>query len=175
MSTRGTPSAALPILYVMLRFLVVFNWLSGAGILVLLTAMPTRRWIITSLHLTPSPDADWVVTGLRAIAVVGLTAIPLNHIVLTRLLAIVRTVRSGDPFVSANAQRLQAIAWTLLALQLLSLVVGAIARSVSAIAPPVHIDAGFSIAGWLAVLLTFLLARVFAEGTLMRDDLEGTV
>ncbi len=26
-----------------------------------------------------------------------------------------------------------------------------------------------------AVLLTFLLARVFAEGTLMRDDLEGTV
>jgi hypothetical protein len=25
------------------------------------------------------------------------------------------------------------------------------------------------------VLLTFLLARVFAEGTRMRDDLEGTV
>ena len=36
-------------------------------------------------------------------------------------------------------------------------------------------DAGFSVTGWLAVLLTFLLARVFAEGTLMRDDLEGTV
>ena len=27
----------------------------------------------------------------------------------------------------------------------------------------------------VAVLLTFLLARVFAEGTLMRADLEGTV
>jgi len=37
------------------------------------------------------------------------------------------------------------------------------------------IDAGFSINGWLAVLLTFLLARVFAEGTVMREDLEGTV
>ena len=37
------------------------------------------------------------------------------------------------------------------------------------------IQAGFSINGWLAVLLTFLLARVFAEGTLMREDLEGTV
>ena len=37
------------------------------------------------------------------------------------------------------------------------------------------LDAGFSINGWLAVLLTFLLARVFAEGTLMREDLEGTV
>jgi hypothetical protein len=27
----------------------------------------------------------------------------------------------------------------------------------------------------LAVLLIFLLAQVFAEGTQMRDDLEGTV
>ena len=27
----------------------------------------------------------------------------------------------------------------------------------------------------LFVLLTFLLARVFAEGTLMREDLEGIV
>jgi hypothetical protein len=70
---------------------------------------------------------------------------------------------------------LQAIAWALLALQLLSLVIGAIAKSVSTPAHPLHLDAGFSINGWLAVLLTFLLARVFAEGTHMRDDLEGTV
>ena len=34
---------------------------------------------------------------------------------------------------------------------------------------------GFSINGWLAVLLTFVLARVFAEGALMRDDLQETV
>jgi len=63
----------------------------------------------------------------------------------------------------------------LLALQLLSIFIGAVARSVSTPAHPVHLDAGFSISGWLAVLLTFLLARVFAAGTLMRDDLEGTV
>jgi hypothetical protein len=101
--------------------------------------------------------------------------IPLNNAVLRRLLAIVETVRAGDPFVAANAYRLQVIAWTLLALQLLSVVIGAIGKSVSTPAHPVHLDAGFSINGWLAVLLTFLLARVFAEGALMRDDLEGTV
>jgi hypothetical protein len=33
----------------------------------------------------------------------------------------------------------------------------------------------FSFAPWLAVLLLFVLARVFAEGTRMRGDLEGTV
>ena len=49
------------------------------------------------------------------------------------------------------------------------------AKSVSTSAHPVNVHAGFSINGWLAVLLTFLLARVFAEGALMREDLEGTV
>jgi Protein of unknown function (DUF2975) len=99
----------------------------------------------------------------------------LNYAVLKRLLAIVGTVRAGDPFVATNAHRLRAIAWTLLALQILSLVIGAIGRAISTPAHPVHLDAGFSIHGWLAVLLTFLLARVFAEGTHMREDLEGTV
>ena len=106
---------------------------------------------------------------------VGLATIFLNYSVLKRLLAIVETVRAGDPFVAANALRLQAIAWALLTLQLLSLVVAAIARAVSTPAHPVNLDAGFSVNGWLAVLLTFLLARVFAEGTRMREDLEGTV
>jgi len=113
--------------------------------------------------------------GMRAIAAVGLVAIPLHYLVLRRLLAIVETVRAGDPFVAANASRLQAIAWALLALQLLSLLIGAIAKAVSTPAHPLHLQAGFSISGWLAVLLTFLLARVFAEGALMREDLEGTV
>ena len=54
-------------------------------------------------------------------------------------------------------------------------VIGASGKAVSTPAHPVHLDAGFSINGWLAVLLTFLLARVFAEGTLMREDLKGTV
>jgi len=113
--------------------------------------------------------------GLRAVAVLGLAAIPLHYVVLRRLLAIVGTVRGGDPFVAANASRLLAIAWALLALQLLSLVIGAVGTAVSTPAHPVDLDAGFSINGWLAVLLTFLLARVFAQGTLMREDLEGTV
>ncbi len=91
------------------------------------------------------------------------------------MLAIVLTVRTGDPFIAANAQRLHDIAWVLLALQLLSIVIGTIGKAVSSPAHPVHLDAGFSISGWLAVILTFVLARVFAEGAHMREDLEGTV
>jgi hypothetical protein len=87
----------------------------------------------------------------------------------------VDTVRAGDPFVATNAERLRAIAWSLLAVQLLSIVIGTIGKAVSTPAHPVNLNAGFSINGWLAVLLTFVLARVFAEGTSMRDDLDGTI
>jgi hypothetical protein len=175
MSSKTSSSAALPIAYVVLRILIVVNWLGGAAILALLVVMPNEQWIMAAFKLSPSPEAERLVMGLRAIAVLGLVAIPLNYVVLKRLLAIVETVRAGDPFVAANASRLQAIAWVLLALNLLSIVIGAIAKTVSTPAYPLHINAGFSINGWLAVLLTFLLARVFAEGALMREDLEGTV
>ena len=175
MSNAISSSAALPIAHAVLRLLIVLNWLGGAAILVLLVIMPNREWIMTSFHLSPSPDTERLILGMRAIAVLGLVTIPINHVILKRLLMIVGTVRMGDPFVAANASRLQAIAWALLALQILSIIIGAIAKSVSSPAHPLHISAGFSINGWLAVLLTFLLARVFAEGTLMRDDLEGTV
>ena len=176
MSRPAEPtSAALPIAHTVLRILVVLNWVAGAGILALLLAMPNERWIMAAFKLSPSPDAMRVVMGLRAVAALGLVTIPLNYGILKRLLAMVETVRAGDPFVETNAQRLRAIAWALFALQILSIVIGAIGKYVSSPAHPVHLNAGFSVNGWLAVLLTFLLAQVFAEGTHMRDDLEGTV
>ncbi len=171
----ASSSPALPIAHGLLRLLIITNWLWAAAILVLLFAMPNRQWILSAFDLSPSLDADRLVMGLRVIAVIGLGTMLVHYVVLTRLLAIVETVRARDPFVAANGSRLQAIAWALLVLQLLGLVIAAIAKTISTPEHPVDLDAGFSINGWLAVLLTFLLARVFAEGARMRDDLEGTV
>jgi len=109
------------------------------------------------------------------VAVLGGLATLLNHAVLARLKAIVDTVQVGDAFVAANARRLRDIAWVLLGLQLLGLAIGAVGEAVSSPAHPLHLDAGISVSGWLAVVLSFVLARVFAEGTAMRQDLEGTV
>ncbi len=173
--SKPASSAALPLAHAALRILIVLNWLAGAATAALLLATPNRQWIIRAFRLSLLPDTDQLILGMRTIAAIFLVAIPLHYVVLKRLLAIVETVRAGDPFVAANALHLQAIAWTLLALQLLSLVIGWIARSVSTPAHPLHLRAGFSISGWLAVLLTFLLARVFAAGAVMREDLEGTV
>jgi hypothetical protein len=175
MTFNKPASSALPLARALLRVLIVINLAMVPVILTLLFLIPNREWIVSALELDPSLEADRIVFGLRAIASIGLVTVPLNHGILRRLLAMVDTVRAGDPFVATNALRLRTIAWAMLVLQCLGIVIGSIAKTVSTPAHPVNIDAGFSLTGWLAVLLTFLLARVFAEGTHMRDEIEGTV
>ena len=169
-------SATLPIAYIVLRILIVLNWLYGACLLVLLTySFINEPFLMRALHLASPAENPALVIGVRAIAALGILTVPLNLAMLRRLLAMVETVRAGDPFVAANAYRLNAIAWVLLGLQLIGLVIALIGKAASTPAHPLHLDAGFSPGGWLAVIMTFVLARVFAEGTLMREDLEGTV
>lgn len=169
-------SSALPVAWVTLRILIVANRLSGVATLALLIAtIAVEQWTFAALGITLLSGIPAMIIGLRAIAALGVAAVALNDIVLRRLREIVETVRRGDPFVAANANRLQVIAWLLLGLQLLSLVIGGIGEMISTPAQPLHLDAGFSPGGWLAVLLTFVLARVFAEGALIREDIEGTV
>lgn len=169
-------ATALPVAYLLLRILVALNWLFGAGILtILIASFAAAQWTMTALGVPPSPETQPLIMGMRAIMVLGLAAIPLHFVVLRRLVTMVETVRAGNPFIAANAGRLQTIAWMLLVLQVLSVVIGAVGRAVSTPSHPLYLDAGFSISGWLAVILTFVLARVFAEGSLMREDLDGTV
>jgi len=170
------PSSALPIAYVVLRILIVVNWLYGAAILGLVAfTFVNEPWFMKAIDVPAGIAAQPIMTGLRAIALLGVAAVPLFHLVLIRLLRMVETVGRGDPFVAANAYRLHAIAWILVALNLLSMVIGGIGKTISSKEFPLHLDAGFSINGWLCVILAFVLARVFAEGTLMREDLGGTV
>lgn len=171
-----THSSALPIAYVCLRILIILNWFFGACVLGLLAfTFISEVWTMKALGVTGMSDAVQVMWAMRGIAALGVVAVPLNHLILKRLFRMVETVRAGDPFVADNAYRLHAIAWLLLILQLISMTIGGIGKAVSTPEHPFHLDAGFSPSGWLAVILTFVLARVFAEGTLLREDLEGTV
>ena len=70
-----------------------------------------------------------------------------------------------------KARRLEAIAWRVMVLEVMRLVIAAVAASVWESGRV----AAFSLAPWLAVLLLFVLSGVFAQGTQMRVDLEGTV
>ena len=173
--SKASSSAVLPFAQLSLRILIVINWIGAALLVVLLVALPNEQWIMRALKLDASPDAATVVLALRSIAVLGLAVMVLHYVVMSRLVDMIATVRDGDPFVAVNAQRLQTIAWTLLALQAIGLVIQMIGKMLSTSGHPVNLNAGFSFNGFLAVVLTFVLARVFAHGSLMRDDLEGTV
>ena len=159
-----------------LRVVIALNVLMGALILVLLIAsLVNEPWVVRALGAGPSPGSSKLITAMRLIMVLGICATPIVHLVLTRLLTIVDTVSVGNPFIVANAARLKAIAWAILALELMHFAVGLIAQAVSSEVGQMHIDWGFSLTQWLAVLMLFVLARVFEQGARMREDLEGTI
>jgi hypothetical protein len=160
----------------LLRALVFLNLLMGVLIFALLVAsLIAEGAVMGALGVPPGEGSGRLILGGRAIMVLGLLAVPLGHSILTRLQAIVGTVALGDPFVSANAERLETIAWTVLALEILHLVVGAVAFLSSSGPHSLNLGWNLSITRWLALLFCFVLARVFARGTQMREDLEGTV
>ena len=173
--TRSYPDT-LALSRKVLRLLIKLNLLVGVLILgLLVTSVVVGEPVMRALG-AGSPEANAkLYLGMRLVAVIGLAAVPVVHFILIRILAIVDTVSVGDPFVTANAERLQKIAWAVLALELMHLAVGAIATAVSTAAAPFDIDWSFSPTRWVAVLLLFVLARVFEQGARMREELEGTV
>lgn len=96
------------------------------------------------------------------------------HIILTRLVAMIRDTQSGEAFSETNARRLSVIAWALLAINILDLAFGYISVRASE-ASGEYFGWTLALTGWFAVPLLFVLARVLREGAQMRDDLEGTV
>ena len=153
-----------------LRILVGLNILLGIGIAGLFAlSLCAPIWLRTALgaHAEAVPS---LMTGMRLVMLIGLAGIPLAYLFLTRLLAMVDSVRDGDPFIAGNARRLQVIAWAMLGIQGLNLAEGAVCAVF-----PLEFDWSPSVDGWLAVLLLFVLARVFDLGIRMRADLDGTV
>jgi hypothetical protein len=159
-----------------LRIVIKLNLLMGALILALLIAsLVAEGPVMRALGVRPAEFNSTFVFGMRVIMVLGICTVPVVHFVSRRLLMIVATVSTGNPFIIVNAARLRAIAWALLALELMHFAVGAVGSRISSAAAPLHLSWGFSLTRCFAVLLLFVLARVFEEGARMREELEGTV
>lgn len=167
-----TSSSALDVSRPVIQILTVLNIVYGFAITGLLAwSFFIEGWPARPLGFDLVNAHPLLGPGLRAIVVIGVAGAVIVHAILRRLLAIVDTVRAGDPFILDNARRLDAIAWSVLALEVLRLLVTAIAAVVW---EPGRLG-GFTFAPWLAVLLLFVLSGVFAHGARMRADLEGTV
>ncbi|MES2001053.1 MAG: DUF2975 domain-containing protein [Pseudomonadota bacterium] len=166
---------ALGVSFTLLSVMRVLNLVAGA----ILVASFLASFLFEPVFLDffgkePSRLNPGLLIGtLRLWMVLGLPMIAAVHVLLSRLLSMVETVRLGDPFVPENAVRMKTIAWCLLAVQILHLSFGLMAAIMNAAGS--RIDWTFSITGWVAVVLLFVLARVFEEGTCIRADLEAMV
>jgi hypothetical protein len=168
-------SGALSASRILLRTLRVFNL--GMGVM-LMVAVPASflfepQFFEFFSKRPPRIDPDWLVPVLRLWMVSALPMVAAVHVLLSRLLDVVETVSAGDPFVPENAVRLMTIAWCALGIQLLHLAFGVMAATVNAAGS--NVDWEFSLNGWLAVVLLFVLARVFEVGTQMREDLGNMI
>jgi hypothetical protein len=167
-----TSAFALAVARPVIRTLIVLNAIYGlviAGLLVFSFAI--EGWPQRPLGFDLTHEHPMAGFGLRMIVIVGVVGAVIVYTVLRRLLRIVDSVRDGDPFILDNARHLEAIARSVAALEGLRVIVASIAAVVWEAG---KIEA-FSFAGWLSVLLLFVLAGVFAQGARMRADLEGTV
>ncbi|ALE18074.1 hypothetical protein AMC99_02803 [Altererythrobacter epoxidivorans] len=120
------------------------------------------------------PATYWLIIVLLVV-VAGL--IYLGFRFFRHMLHIAQSVGEGDPFVPANADRLNAMAWIMLTITLASIPVTALGAYITKLAgeDTAQIDVGFDGGGIVLILTLFVLARVFRKGTEMRADLEGTV
>lgn len=168
-------AAALGASRLLLHILRAFNILAGVLLIGCFLASFLYEPAFRDFFLKRPPrlDPGLLVPVLRVWVLLAAPVIAAVHVSLSRLLAMVETVRAGDPFVPDNAARMKTIAWCTLVVQLFDLVCGAMVAIMNAAGS--RMDWYFSATGWLAVVLLFVLARVFEEGTRIRADLEAMI
>jgi DUF2975 family protein len=160
-----------------LWLLLVLNWVCVALFAAMLAALlsPIGAHVVGELsRLYPPDQAALMVRAMIWLMALGIAAGFAVHILFRRMLAIVATAIAGDPFTLANAQRLRVVGWALLVIQILDLAFGALSVMING---ETEIVFGWSpsVGGWIAVLMVFVLARVFEQGSRMRDELAMTV
>lgn len=134
---------------------------------------PTQL-VAAILQPGPGVDVHSALIGMRWLVLIGVVMSAAADRIFVALTAVVASAAAGDPFIIANAHRLQTIGWSLLVLQLLEFPAGLLGRfypAMGSASPSGTVD----IAGWISVLMVFVLSRVFAAGSAMRDELQGTV
>ncbi|PKB19243.1 Protein of unknown function (DUF2975) [Novosphingobium kunmingense] len=179
---HAKPDALLGFAKAFVSFLIVLAWIVLA-VMALTTVALGGAWavqhpdLIREMAKNMKPGAElWeAMTALLLILalVAAMAAMALRW--LQKLKAIIDSVSLGDPFAPENADRLRAMGWLTVAIELTSTPVGALGEWLARTFKDATSDFGLSLGGLLLAMVLFILARVFREGAAMRADLEGTV
>jgi MFS family permease len=123
----------------------------------------------------PALDSGTLLPYLYVVFAFGIVVLGFVWTILRKLLAIIVSVEHGDPFNTANARRLKAIGWLMIAVQIVGLPLAVAAGKTADLFGKNHVGIDVSLNGILGILLVFILAGIFERGAEMREELEGTV
>ena len=155
--------------------------IAALALIVALPALAIFKDTINSEIRTQMADPAFIfptmeVMGIMAMA---LLIVGLMFLFLEKLRRIIATVSEGDPFMPVNAARLTAMAWLMLAVEVVTWPMAALAAYLGAYFEQTQVtieaEYSFDFSGIVMVITLFILARVFRKGTEMREELEGTV
>ncbi len=150
---------------------------AGAALAVVSVVLPFY-WTEALAEITtanPGLDPANLLPLLLVIFALGILLMGLIWTIMRRLLAIIDSVEDGNPFMRANAVRLKAIGWMMVAVQIIGLPLAVAAGKAADMFGESDTGIDFSLNGVLAILLVFILAGIFERGAEMREELEGTV
>jgi hypothetical protein len=115
-----------------------------------------------------------VIWELRTLMLIGAIEVwPIDRC-LRPLADVLCSVRRGAPFDPANAARVTTIGWGLIGVQCVDLFGSALTALIARTGANV-VAWTPSLAGWISVLIAFVLARVFAAGARLDAEMQGTV
>ena len=166
----------LRFVHTLLGILNVLNWVVGALFLVLFAFVMLEPSILSGqleAEFTPS-QVEALMTWLVISSVVMIVVIPLAHITFTRLRRMIRDAEAGEVFSGRSVAALRITAFAMFGISAADLVFGLASVRVSEQTGE-YIGWSPSLSIWLVSGLLLVLARIFADGIAMREDLEGTV
>jgi hypothetical protein len=157
---------------------IILGILAFAGIIV---AIAIPGVLVVGAEFVEAPHLNPLSPQYKALICVLLAGVAGVLYLLWRffrsMLAIVRSVGDGDPFIPDNADRLTAMGWTMLAINIAAMPLAALGAYIAQLVGEndVSLKAGVDFGGIILILTLFVLARVFRHGAALRADLEGTV
>ena len=172
MKLVGKYSAASALRW-LLGFFNVFVMIGAvaAGVLLVASMIIGVDWMDALRDGATDPDGNYELTG-RLTLLGAFLACGFTWWIINRLRRILLSVNQGDAFEFANVKRLQAVGFGLVGIQLTALMLSIVAPQ--AIGQSAS-DYDFDLGSWLGILVVFILAEVFRQGSAMRDEQLTTV
>lgn len=125
-----------------------------------------------TIEVDEDVSSGQIAGGLAMLSVVMPGIIFICH----QLRKILKTLADGDPFVSANSNRLTKIAGAIALMEIGRMIAIVCIRNFVDFSPPESAPSfSISLVSWAGAVAFFVLSQVFREGTRLRDDAKMTI